>query len=230
MRAPATSGIYCCSSPFISDVAVVVSSSIHVHPACAPDSSSDRTRLRLGTLAAPASRALSADVQGFPTIKFFGRDKSQAEDYSGARVASSLVKFAEDQASSHRQPKEAAELTGAAVLEEQCAGNQICLVAFLPHILDSKAAGRNGYLATIKEVAKSFIDRPWGYVWVEAGAQPALEAALGVTNYPSAAAVNVKKKAFSIMRTSFSKARANECIHRVRLHAELAGIHEGHVP
>lgn len=122
-------------------------------------------------------------------------------------MASSIIKFAEEKANAQRQPKEAVELTGAGVVEEHCAGNQICLVAFLPHILDSKAAGRNAYLSTIKEVARGFIDRPWGYVWVEAGAQPALEAALGVTNYPSAAAVNVKKKAFSLMRTAFSKAR-----------------------
>lgn len=120
------------------------------------------------------------------------------------------MKFAEEQANAQRLPKEAVELTGAAVLEEQCAGNQICLVAFLPHILDSKAAGRNAYLATLKEVARSFIDRPWGYVWVEAGAQPALEQALGVGNFPSAAVVNVKKKAFSLMKTAFSKARVVE--------------------
>lgn len=153
------------------------------------------------------SARATPDVKGFPTIKFFGRDKSSPQEYSGARVASSIARFAEEQAELQRLPKEAAELTGARVLEEQCAGNQVCLVAFLPHILDSKAAGRNGYLATLREVAKAFVDRPWGYVWVEAGAQPALEAALGVGNYPSAAVINVKKKAFSLMKTAFSKAR-----------------------
>jgi hypothetical protein len=37
------------------------------------------------------------------------------------------------------------ELTSQEVLEKECtkAGKQLCFMAFLPNILDSKAAGRN---------------------------------------------------------------------------------------
>ncbi len=37
------------------------------------------------------------DVKGFPTIKFFGNDKSKPMDYNSGRDADSIRKFALDQ-------------------------------------------------------------------------------------------------------------------------------------
>lgn len=36
---------------------------------------------------------------------------------------------------------------------------QLCFVAFLPNILDSKAAGRNSYIDALKELAGDYKDR-----------------------------------------------------------------------
>ncbi len=38
------------------------------------------------------------------------------------------------------------------------------MIAFLPHILDSMAAGRNGYLETLLTIAERYKQRPFGYV------------------------------------------------------------------
>lgn len=36
------------------------------------------------------------DVKGFPTIKFFGNDKSKPQDFNGGRDADSIRKWALD--------------------------------------------------------------------------------------------------------------------------------------
>ena len=55
----------------------------------------------------------------------------------------------------------------------------MCLLAFLPHILDSQAKGRLAYLATLQEVAKAFAKRPWGFAWVRGCTQPGAPAPRG---------------------------------------------------
>lgn len=45
---------------------------------------------------------------------------------------------------------------------DACAERQLCMVAFLPHILDSMASGRNGYIETLLTIAERFKQRPFG--------------------------------------------------------------------
>lgn len=76
---------------------------------------------------------------------------------------------------------------------------------FVPHILDSGKDGRNSYLAHLTEVAKKFRGKPFSFVWSEGGAQPDLEQKLEVTfGYPALALLATEKKAFAIMRTSWT--------------------------
>lgn len=42
---------------------------------------------------------------------------------------------------------------------------QLCFIAFLPDVLDSKADGRNGYIDALKALAKDYKDR-WVWVWM----------------------------------------------------------------
>ena len=182
------------------------------------------------------------DVKGFPTIKFFGRDKSGAEDYSGARVAAALTKArpvrGAGSAGGGRSPPHAPARRAARCAsvrggggggsggagrggpDHVCGGHgrvlhqagaapggypprpadvrppraqiappsaltdwrtdwrrtprgQVCVIAFLPHILDSQAKGRNGYLATLRTTSESFVKRPWAYLWAEVRSLPA---------------------------------------------------------
>ena len=59
---------------------------------------------------------------------------------------------------------------------EQVQAKSLCILAFLPHILDSHADGRNAYLGVLKEAAEQFKGRRFSFLWVEGGKQPDLEA------------------------------------------------------
>ena len=50
------------------------------------------------------------------------------------------------------------QLTGQAVLDE-CARKQLCMVSFLPHILDSGAEGRNGYIKSLLTLGDKYKQR-----------------------------------------------------------------------
>lgn len=53
------------------------------------------------------------------------------------------------------------QMTSQKVLD-QCSDRQLCFVAFLPHILDSMAEGRNNYIAILKAVAEKYKQRSFG--------------------------------------------------------------------
>ena len=53
------------------------------------------------------------------------------------------------------------QLTGQAVLDE-CANKQLCMLSFLPHILDSGAEGRNGYIETLLTLGEKYKQRSFG--------------------------------------------------------------------
>ena len=133
-------------------------------------------------------------VQGYPTLKFFGSNKDRPEHYHGERDLGSLNAFATGRWSSDQPAPEVRELTDQEVWIEHCTGHpadpsvnlkavkpkQLCLVAFLPHILDSKAVGRQAHLDMLKKVALSYKERPFAWFWAEGAAQPGLEANVGV--------------------------------------------------
>lgn len=97
------------------------------------------------------------------------------------------MNFANDKWSRNQPPPEVRELTDANVWVDHCLGDgqdaapkQICLVAFLPHILDSKAEGRNRYISMLKDISLSYKERPFSWFWVQGATQNNLEDALGV--------------------------------------------------
>ena len=177
-------------------------------------------RVRVGAVNCDENRETCGKygIQGFPTLKFLsGTGGSKVVDYNGPREESDLVTFATNEWSNSRPPPEVRELTSRAVMDEECLGHTLCFVAFLPHILDSRASGRNEYLKMLKTLAKTYKDRPWGYVWAEAGALPDLEAALEATfGTPSFFAVSPGKNKFSNSRSGFSAASLKEFVDSVR--------------
>ncbi|CAN0535054.1 unnamed protein product, partial [Ectocarpus sp. 12 AP-2014] len=101
------------------------------------------------------------------------------------------------------------QLTGKGVIDEKCGGTKICVIAALPHILDSGKAGREGYIETVRGAAKKSRNPYLSLMWTEGGAQPALEEATGLTfGYPAVIAISVEKKArmhaFAVHVGSFS--------------------------
>ncbi len=158
--------------------------------------------VRFGAVDADAHRELGSrfGVKGFPTIKTFKAGSTKdgdARDYNGPRSASDLASAALKLAEEGGGAKSAvAQVTSAAQFAEVCAGKRVCMVAVLPHILDDGAAKRSERLAVLSAVAGKARAGPVKLVWWEAGAQPDVEAALGISMYPAAAAVSVDKAIF----------------------------------
>jgi protein disulfide-isomerase A6 len=156
-------------------------------------------------------------VTGFPTIKVFGADKTNPEIYEGARTSAGIVSGAEELLKEMQTPpRSVVELTSDEVLHQQCA-TELCMVAFLPHILDSGAEGRQVYLNLLANEARKAKKQNLGFVWSEATSQAALESALevGEANYPSLQAVSLKKGLRIPFQSAFSTEGVADFIKRV---------------
>jgi hypothetical protein len=55
------------------------------------------------------------------------------------------------------------QLTGQGVFDESCGGAVICVLATLPHIVDSGKAGREKYLEVLADAAKALRKSPVRY-------------------------------------------------------------------
>ena len=171
--------------------------------------------VRFGAVDATAHAELAQrfDVKGYPTIKQFaggaGKKDKDATDYAGERKSEALVEAATRLAASGGAPAapiKVEQLVSRAQWAETCAGKTLCVVAVLPHILDDKKAGRDARLATLGEAAAKSRGKPFKFLWTEAGAQPALEAALAVGLVPALFAVSTDKRIFISHKGSFAAA------------------------
>lgn len=88
-----------------------------------------------------------------------------------------------------------------------CEG-RTCVVAFLPHILDDLASGRNAALKTLDDAMKASKKdgKNIGFLWTQGGDQFEMEEKLGLQfGFPAVIAVNFAKSKFGIHRGTFSK-------------------------
>lgn len=165
--------------------------------------------VKLGAVDATVESSLASKygVQGYPTIKVFPPGKKgKAQDYKGPREANGIVDYALKLLEQSGVPPNTPEVTSQSVFDESCTNSgRICVVMFVPHILDSLAAGRNGYLDTLASLAKEFRGKPLNFVWIEGGSQPDLESALGVVaSYPTLSVISTEKKIGATQKLSWS--------------------------
>jgi len=83
-----------------------------------------------------------------------------------------------------------------------------CVVAFLPHILDDLAKGRNANLKILDEALKASKKegKSIGFLWSQGGDQFELEEQLGLQfGFPAVIAVNFGKSRFGVHRGTYSK-------------------------
>lgn len=145
-----------------------------------------------------------------------GSSGSDATSYDGARTASSIASFATSLIEDKTEPKPIVEVTSDEVFTEQCA-SALCLVSYLPHILDSKASGREGYLKELRAVSAKFKGKGISFVWVEAGQQEALANALeiGGAGYPAAAIIASKKLKYTPYQGAFTTDSLNTWVSQI---------------
>lgn len=173
-------------------------------------------KVKLGALDATVHTIMSNKygVRGFPSIKFFpaGKKDGEAEEYDGGRTSSDIVNWASEKAAANLEPPEIYEITSSKVLEENCESRQLCIISVLPQIYDCQSKCRNNYISILKELGDKFKKHQWGWLWTEAVSQPELEQSLeiGGFGYPALAAVNSRKKKFSLLRGPFSEKGINE--------------------
>ncbi|XP_041105598.1 protein disulfide-isomerase A6-like [Polyodon spathula] len=170
-------------------------------------------KVKLGAVDATVHQMLASryGIQGFPTIKVF-RKGEQPEDYEGGRSKADIVARALDLYSDNAAPPELLEILNGDILKKTCEDYQLCIIAALPHILDTGASGRNAYLKVMMQMAEKYKKKMWGWLWMEAGAQMDLEQSLGIGGfgYPAMAAVNYRKMKFALLKGSFSEQGIHE--------------------
>lgn len=183
-------------------------------------------KIQLGAVDATVHQAIASkfNIRGYPTIKYFGAGEKSigdAVDYDGGRTSNDIVQWASQKAAENLPPPEVKQGISQEVVEEACKDKQLCIVSFLPHILDCQSKCRNKYIALLKELADKYKKNAWGYVvffnwsishnfrwiWTEAGQQPELEEAFGVGGfgYPAMIAVNSRKLKYSTLTGPFQK-------------------------
>lgn len=167
-------------------------------------------KVKLGALDATVhqSKAAQYGVQGYPTIKFFGggkKDTHSARDYDGGRTASDIVSWALEKYAENVPAPELFEVISPDIYKE-CADKPLCVVAFLPHILDCDSTCRNTYLKLLQDLGDKYKQKLWGWLWAEAGAQYDLEQSLdiGGFGYPAMAVLNQRKQIYSVLRGAFT--------------------------
>lgn len=154
--------------------------------------------------------ATAYGVKGYPNIKVFSggiKSSSDATDYQGERTASSIVMNVLKEVDRTGVPKEIDEFTSMTVLQDECSGaNHICVLAALPHIMDSGKDGRNKYRDLLGAVGKSFRGSPVTFLWFEGTSQPALEEAMELSfGFPALVAFSMDREAYAVLHGSFSQ-------------------------
>jgi len=165
-----------------------------------------------------------AGVQGFPTIKYYDvGNKQSPEDYNGARDSAAIVAFANAKIATLQPPAVLTELVSASTMDRTCSekhpfgARQLCFILFVPHILDTKAAGRQRYLGMMETAMKEFKGRPYAFLWSEGGGQVELEGSLevGGFGYPAFVAFSPKKNAYIVMKAAVDGQGMIDFIHQV---------------
>ncbi|PNW80746.1 hypothetical protein CHLRE_07g328150v5 [Chlamydomonas reinhardtii] len=185
-------------------------------------------KVRLGAVDCTVHQSVCQEygVQGYPTIKFFGQNKRSPEDYNGGRDSGSIVAWGNSKFAAMVPPPEPVELTSADVFGKECVGDasgakpkRMCIIAFLPNLLDSKAAGRNRYIKTLKGLAEAYKDKPYSYLWVEGAQQPALEANfdVGGFGYPAVVAFNPSEKKYTVCKSAFELSHVKDWMETMRM-------------
>ncbi|CAD7971739.1 unnamed protein product [Amoebophrya sp. A25] len=165
-------------------------------------------RVKVAKMDATAETAVPPrfGVQGFPTIKLFpagAKSDSNVVDYNGGRDTGSIVTFAEKY---FAMTVEAEQLLSQEMFDEKCSGSSLCLIAFLPHIMETSAAERKKYLELYNKAARTAGGVPASFFWSQGGDQFEFEEKLNLGfGFPALVALSRKKNIFVVHRGSFTE-------------------------
>lgn len=82
----------------------------------------------------------------------------------------------------------------------------LCVVAILPHILDSSDEERKVYLEIIRGVVNNFRDKPVSFLWSQAGDHKDIQDQFSLySGFPAVILINPLRRVFSVMKSSFTE-------------------------
>jgi len=183
-------------------------------PAWADAATKLKGKMMLGALDATQHSSIAQEygVQGYPTIKYFAPGSTEPEEYNGGRNSGDIVKWAEEKFAENIPPPEVNEAVSESAVSSACENHPLCVIAFLPHILDCDAACRNSHLEVLAKLGDKYKKKDWGWLWAESMQQQDLEQAVDVGGfgYPAMVVLSHKKMKYSTLTGSFSYDGINE--------------------
>ena len=154
-------------------------------------------------------------LKGYPTIVMIPAGPKNKEVYipfDGARTANAMVDWVREKVKSNRGFL-VERLDSEERWKQNCLDlyNPICVIAFLPHILDSSQEERSVYLEMLKSTVNNFRDKPVSFMWAQAGDHQELQDIFALNaGFPSVLLINPMRNLFSVMRSSYSEENLEE--------------------
>jgi thiol-disulfide isomerase/thioredoxin len=113
------------------------------------------------------------DLKGYPHIVLIPggpKDMKVYTRYEGARTADAMAEWAKEQIKINKGFL-VERLNSEKKWKENCLDLQIplCVVVFLPNIIDSSNEERAVYLDMVRGVVNNFRDKPVSFMWAQAG-------------------------------------------------------------
>jgi len=158
-------------------------------------------------------------VKGYPTIKvFLPGEKQRPDDYNGPRDADGITNFALQKLEAFGVAPELKQLIDGSVLEAECPSSEprVCVLVFLPHIMDSSAQEREQYLEGVRTASKKARSKPMRFLWAQGGDHFSFEEKLGMNfGYPAVLAISTQKARYAIMRSAFNAAELESFVSKI---------------
>jgi protein disulfide-isomerase A6 len=126
------------------------------------------------------------EVKGYPTIVVFeaGDNKKPIPGEFG-RNTEAIVNYVHDKLEASGVPARIPELLNDATFQS-CLGKKYCVIAILPHVIDTMASGRNELIEMLGKVSSKFRTFPASFYWICGATQTKFEETLNIkSGYPT---------------------------------------------
>jgi len=170
-------------------------------------------KVNMGKVDCTVHQSLCSGVEGYPTLRFYDND-GKMTPYNGNRDMAGFINFSRQMTGMEAQANPGmhkdlplSQLVNQKNFDEYCVENKssVCILAFLPHILDVTPEQRAGDLKMLEEVNKKNSGKPFNFLWSQGGDQFDFEDNMNLgMGYPTIVAMVANKKKFAVMRRSWS--------------------------
>ena len=147
-------------------------------------------------------------VQSYPTLKVFTPDnKEDPEKYEGPRDATGIIAYCQKRMVEFGILQHVEQIINQEVFDSNCKDSGlVCIISFLPHIYDSSAAQRNGFLEIIANVLTKNGEKPMAFSWAQGGDHYKFEQTFNLNfGFPSVLAISPAKMKYTVMKGAFNE-------------------------